>query len=158
MKRSPSLDTALIVARNEVRAPAEGVRRVLLDLDAHRHLTDGGLEIVQLYGPRGRRTGGVVELRGPAGIRRRAVTRVQGAEANRLWGNAETSNGTEAKLEWLLRPTGAATSVEVRMHLRPRHWRDHVLLHLGARRWLRRRLVAALTRLEPAIARITKSG
>ncbi len=150
MKRASSLGTALIVAREEVRAPAEGVLRVLLDLDAHQDLTDGGLEIVQLYGPRGRRTGGVVVLRGPAGIRRHAVTRVQGAEAGRLWGKATTSNGTEAKLEWLLRPTGAATSVEVRLHLRPRHWRDHVLLHLGARRWLHRRLAAALTRLEPA--------
>jgi hypothetical protein len=51
MKRASSLDTALIVARDEVRAPAEGV---LLDLDAHQDLTDGGLEIVQLSGPRGR--------------------------------------------------------------------------------------------------------
>ena len=152
MRRRSARDGGLIVARDEVRAPAERVLRVLADLDAHRELTDSSMEILQLHGPRGRRTGGVVELRGPAGIKRRAVTQVQGAEAGRLWGKATTSNGTEAELEWLVQPTDAATTVEVRLRLRPEHWADRLLLQLGAKHWLRGRLSAALTRLEPLVA------
>jgi hypothetical protein len=149
MTRMRSDDSALIVARDEVGAPAALILRVLADLDAHRQLTDGGMEIVQLHGPRGRRTGGIVELRGPAGIRRRAVTCVQGAEPGRLWGKATTSNGTEAQLEWLVEPADDATAVEVRLRLSAQHWADRLLLRIGARQWLHARLSAALERLEP---------
>ena len=143
-----SAPAGVIRASHLVPLRREAVFGVLCDLDRHRALTDHGMEILSLDGPPGRRTGGLVELRGPAGLRRRAHTRVRGAERGlRLWGSASTPRGTEAELEWTLRPRGAATEVEVRLTLVRGHWTDRLLLRFGGSAWLRRRLRAALARL-----------
>ena len=139
--------TAVVSAETTVAAPSERVFGFLADLDRHRHLTDGGIEILALDGPAGARTGGTVVLRGPAGLERRARTRVAGAGDGRLWGTAVTDNGTEAQLEWSIRPATAGTEVAVRMRVRPNHWSDRLLLRLGGRRWLARRMDAAVRRL-----------
>ncbi|HEX8742192.1 MAG TPA: SRPBCC family protein [Thermoleophilaceae bacterium] len=139
----------LVRATGQVGAPADRVFGFLADLDRHRALTDGGIQILDLDGPAGARTGGTVELRGPAGLTRRARTHVEGADdhGRRLWGRAVTEHGTEAELEWSLAPRRHGTAVTVQMRVRPRHWPDRLLLRLGGRRWLVRRLAAAIGRL-----------
>jgi hypothetical protein len=129
-------------------APAE-IFDLLANLDCHRDLTDQGMRILELQGPPGRRTGGLVELQGPVGLTRLARTRVGGAEPHsRLWGTAETTDGARASLEWRVRPHGDFTLVEVRVDMRARKWSDRILLLLGGRAWLRARLRAALYRLQ----------
>jgi hypothetical protein len=137
-----------IAARTTIAAEASDIFGLLGDLDRHRDLTDQGMRILSLQGPRGRRTGGLVELRGPVGLTRLARTRVQGAEPHsRLWGTAETIDGARASLEWRVRPESDRTDVEVRLDVRAGGWKDRTLLHLGGRAWLRARLHAALDRL-----------
>ena len=142
----------VVHAEAVVAAPSDRVFRFLADLDRHRALTDGGIEILDLEGPAGARTGGTVELRGPAGLVRRARTQVAGADAGRLWGTAVTEHGTEAQLEWSIAPGRDGTAVAVRMRVSPNHWSDRLLLRLGGRRWLARRLEAAVGRLAATAA------
>lgn len=143
-----------VAARTTVAAAPSDVFELVGDLDRHGDLTDRGLRILTLDGPRGRRTGGVVELRGPAGLTRLARTRVRGAEPHaRLWGTAETADGARALLEWRFRPQDGRTDVEVRLDVQAANRRDRMLLRLGGRAWLRARLRAALDRLAHAAAR-----
>src|SRR4051812_5706781 len=93
------------------------------------------MRILQLEGPRGRRTGGLVELRGPLGIKRLVRTRVAGAEpGRRLWGTAVTEQGAKAHVEWRLRPCDEdRTAVQVRIEVEASTWPERVLLALGGR-------------------------
>jgi hypothetical protein len=137
-----------VTARTTLTAGAADVFGLLSDLDRHRELTDRGIRILDLDGPPGRRSGGFVSLKGPAGLTRLARTQVRGAEPHcRLWGTAETPDGARASLEWRVSPQRDVTHVEVQLDVRPRRWRDRLLLHLGGRLWLRARLRAALHRL-----------
>lgn len=137
-----------LTARATIAAAPSEVFGLLGDLDRHRELTDRGIRILELQGPPGRRTGGLVELNGPVGLTRLARTEVRGAEPHsRLWGIAQTPDGAQASLEWRVSPHGELTRVEVRLDVRARKLRDRVLLHLGGRAWLRARLRAALDRL-----------
>lgn len=148
--RSPAVSVA---ARASIAAAPSDIFGLLGDLDRHRDLTDHGMRILDLHGPPGRRTGGLVELHGPVGLTRVARTRVRGAEPHsRLWGTAETEDGARASVEWRVRPQGDITHVAVRLDVRARKWRDRILLHLGGRAWLRARLLAALDRLSGAAA------
>ena len=140
--------TVRVQSRGRIAASCEDAFVLLSDLDRHRLLTDAGIAILSLEGPPGARRGGTVELRGPAGLRRRARTEVQGAQhPRRLWGVATSDTGSVASLEWLLSPAGDGATVEARLHVTPRHWRDRLLLSLGGRWWLKGRLHAAIGRL-----------
>ncbi len=142
-----------VAAGATIDARAEDVFDVLGDLDRHRDLADDGLQILDLEGARGRRTGGLVELRGPVGLKRLARTSVGGAEPPfRLWGTARTTDGACALMEWRVKPEGERTHVEVQLDVRPRTWSDRTLLSLGGRAWLRNRLDAALDRLAQSVA------
>ena len=135
-------------AGGPVPLPREETWRILADLDRHHALTDGAMTILELDGPHGARTGGLVELRGPLGLRRRAQTAVRAAEHPQwLAGTAATPSGTRAVLEWHLRPAPHGTHVDVELQVVPATRRDRLLLALGAQRWLRRRLRAAVTGL-----------
>ncbi len=135
-------------AGGRVPLPREQTWRLLADLDRHHALIDSGMTILALDGPRGARTGGLVELRGPLGLRRRAQTKVEAAKHPRwLAGTAATPSGTRASLEWYLRASPHGTRVDVELQITPATRRDRLLLALGARPWLRRRLRAAVDRL-----------
>lgn len=137
----------LVAAEASVPASEHEVFGLLADLDRHRLLTDGGMRILRLDGPPGRRSGGVVELRGPLGLRRHARTRVAGADfPTRLWGTAETTRGSRAALRWQLRPETGGTRVRVEVEIAP-SGRDKLLLACGGRIWLWRRLRASLRRV-----------
>ena len=144
---------AVLAADTVLGAPPAEVFPILGDLDRHHHLTDGGMRILRLEGPRGRRTGGLVELRGPLGIKRLVRTEVSGAEAGtRLWGTAVTEQGARAHVEWRLEPFDRdRTSVEVRIAVEATSWPERLLLLLGGRRWLRARMRAALRRMREQI-------
>jgi hypothetical protein len=138
----------VVAAEATLPVPEHEVFELLADLDRHRLLTDRGMRILRLDGPPGRRSGGLVELRGPFGVRRHARTRVRGAEfPTRLWGTAETPDGSRALLDWHLRPQPVGTRVRIELQIDPSE-RDRLLLACGGRVWLARRLRAGLRRLE----------
>ncbi len=145
------MSATTIVATGRVRAPRDRVFARLCDLDAHRGLAAPHIDVVELHGPRGARTGGDVELRGPAGIRLRATTAVRSATyPHELTGSAATDGGTTATLCWRLDDAGPETHVTGLMRVEPRRPLDRLLLALGGRVWLRRRLATAIRRLVPA--------
>ena len=131
-----------------VPAPPEAVFSKLIDLDAHPRLAWPHIEIEDLHGPLGARTGGVVRLNGPLGVRIRARTAVGTASyARELSGTARTDTGTTGTLTWRLEPSGSQTLVTAHLTADARTLRDRCLLRLGGRRWLRRRLRTAIDRL-----------
>lgn len=137
----------------DLPARPDSLFRFLADLDNHRRLVDGRLEIVELDGPPGRRTGGRVEMHGPLGIHRTASTRVEHAERDReLSGTASVSEATSARLIWTLSPRERGTSVRLAVEVKAGTLRDRALLALGGRAWLRRRFAEALRRLAAATA------
>jgi hypothetical protein len=131
----------------------ETVFERLCDLDAHRDLAAPHIEILDLHGPAGARTGGVVRLNGPLGINVKATTRVRAAHPpHELAGTALTEDGSTGTLTWRLEPGEGATSVTAELATQPRSSRDRLLLSAGGRKWLRRRLAGAIDRLNGAPA------
>ncbi len=144
------MSATTVLAEGRVPAPRERVFARLCDLDAHRGLAAPHIDVLALRGPRGARTGGDVELHGPLGIRLRATTTVRSAAYPReLRGSAATEGGTTATLCWRLEDAGAATRVTALLSVEPRRPLDRLLLALGGRTWLRRRLATAIRRLIP---------
>lgn len=131
-------------------APADAVFRRLRDLDAHRDLAAPHIEILDLRGPRGARTGGVVQLNGPLGVQVRACTTLRATLAAReITGTARTDHGSTGTLTWRLEAGGDETVVTADLTARARSARDALLLAIGGRWWLRRRLATAIDRLHP---------
>ena len=142
------MSVATVTATGEVAAPAEAVFRLLGDLDAHRTLAAPHIEILQLYGRPGARSGGLVRLRGPLGIRLTARTRVRAARfPSELSGTAEAARGTTATISWRLEPQEGATRLRAELRVDSAHPGHRLLLGLGGRRWLQRRLATGLDRL-----------
>lgn len=131
-----------------VPAAAHIVFARLCDLDAHRDLAAPHIEILDLEGPAGARTGGVVQLNGPLGINVRARTAVCAASyPHELAGTARTEAGTVGTITWRLEPGEDATTVTAELDAQPRTACDRLLLAAGGRAWLRRRLATAIDRL-----------
>ena len=136
-----------IKVTGRVPAPPAAVFERLADLDAHDGLAAPHIRVLDLHGPRGRRTGGLVELCGPLGVRLRARTRVRSAEFPReLGGTLDTASATRATLHWRLAPEPGRTAVTAELCVDPAP-AHRVLLALGGRVWLRRRLATAIDRL-----------
>ena len=157
------MSTTTIRVAGHVAAPVEAVFRELSDLDAHRELATPYMEILDLHGPRGARTGGLVQLNGPLGVQKTARTAVRSARyPYELSGRAWDSDGSASTLTWRLAPDDDHTIVTVELTVRPGSARDAPLLAAGGRAWLRRCLATAIDRLArgptPAVASPNGAG
>jgi hypothetical protein len=133
----------MIRARRIVHAPPGDVSAFLRDLGRHWQLTDGAVV------PVGHDDGGaVVLIRGPLGLRRAALTRIDVATPRELSGTAFVGATTRATVSWHLEPAPGGTSVELGVRVDRASWSDGLVLALGGRAWLRRRLGRALRRLD----------
>ena len=137
-----------IEAAAALPAPAPDVFERLCDLDAHHGLAAPHIEVLALDGERGGRTGGLVRLNGPLGISMLARTRVRAARFPvELSGSAVADGGTTAELVWRLEPLAGRSVLRSELTVRPRRRTHRLLLAIGGRRWLRRRLTTAIERL-----------
>jgi carbon monoxide dehydrogenase subunit G len=138
-----------IQAETAVAARRSHLFRFLADLENHWRLTGGGVEVVELTGPLGARTGGVVRLRGPLGIRKTVATQVVSANPPRsVCGSARLSRRTAATVRWDLDElAGDRTRVSLVAEVERVSPLDRLLLAVGGARWMRRLLADALSRL-----------
>ena len=142
-----------IVATGHVGASPARVYAFLEDLENHRLLTGGAMEIEELYGPPGARTGSRVQLRGPLGIRRRARTRILDSRApGWMIGSAEIGRETRALISWTVAEDGVGSRVRLKAEIAQLGLPDRVLLALGGRRWMRRLFEESVTVLAERLA------
>ena len=135
-----------------VPAPRDAVFAFLADLENHWRVADRFVEVVELEGPPGARTGGRVRVRGPLGLRRTATTAVVATTPpESIRGSAEVG-GTRANVCWTLEPIEGGTQVRLESSLVRSRPVDRVLLALGGRCWLRRRFRSTLKRLAERFA------
>ena len=142
-----------IVATGHVETSSALVFAFLEDLENHRLLTGGAMEIEELYGPPGARTGSRVQLRGPLGIRRRARTRIFDSHApGWMIGSAEIGRETRALISWTVAEDGVGSRVRLKAEIAQLGLPDRVLLALGGRRWMRRLFEESVTVLAERLA------
>jgi len=136
-------------AQTTVAARRSHLFAFLVDLENHWRLTGGGVEVVELHGPLGARTGGVVRLRGPLGIRRTVATEVVAADPPRsMCGSARLGRHTSATVRWDLHELGGdRTRISLGAEVDRAGPLDRLLLAMGGARWMRRLLAEALSRL-----------
>lgn len=140
-------------ATRSVRAEVADVFTFLADLENHWLLADRFVEVVELSGPPGGRTGGLVRLRGPLGLRRTATIRIDVARpADEVRGTAEMSGGTIARVRWLLRSEHRRTLVTLGATIEAAGPLDRLLLRAGGLAWMTGRFEGALAALEHALA------
>lgn len=129
-----------------VPAPPAEVFAFLARLDNHWLVADRWISVVALDGDG---DGGRVRICGPLGLRRTADTRVLRATAPVALEGSATLGATSARVSWALQDRGGATQVRLEAEVERASALDRLLLALGGRRWLRRRLghtVVALAR------------
>jgi uncharacterized protein YndB with AHSA1/START domain len=137
-----------ITAQRRIDAPAEEVFAFLADLENHWQLAGDRVEVLNLAGPPGGRTGGHVRMTGPFGIGRSARTEVLGADPPRgMHGRASLSRSTRAAISWTLEPAGTQTVVRLEAEVTAGRL-DRLLLRAGARRWMTRMFNEVLATLE----------
>ena len=140
-------------ATRSVPAEVADVFAFLADLENHWLLADRFVEVVELSGPPGGRTGGRVRVRGPLGLRRTAAIRIDAARpADEVRGTAEMSGGTVARVRWLLRSEGRRTLVTLGATIEAARPLDRLLLRAGGLAWMTGRFEGALAALEHALA------
>ena len=128
----------------------------LADLENHWLIADRFVEVVDLTGPPGARTGGRVRVRGPLGVRRTATTTVDYASpVYEMGGSAEMSGGTSARVRWLLTPRNGGTDVALGATIQQAGPLDRVLLRAGGMAWLGSRFEGALQGLEDRLGQRT---
>src|SRR3569833_1143339 len=122
-----------IQAQATVRAPVDAVWALLADLREHWLLADRWTEVRRIDAD-----GGTIRLRGPFGVRRTVHVRVTERVApSALQGVALLGDATAAQVRWELSSLGpSSTHVTLRADVLSAGIGDHVLLALGARRWL----------------------
>lgn len=117
-----SVDFDLYASRS-LCADIEKVFGFLADLENHWLIADRFVDVVDLTGPPGARSGG--RVRGPLRVHRTAMTRVAFARpVTEMGGTAELSGGTVAHVRWLLDPADGRTVVTLgddraRQHVGP---------------------------------------
>lgn len=135
-----------IAAERLVSAPPAAVFAFLADLQRHWELLPDALDVVDADGG-----GALIRLHGPLGIRRTLRTEVtQVLVPSGLVGVA-TGAREQATVSWRLGPDGGGTHVRLHVDVQRASLPDRLLLVLGGRAWLRRRLAAALQRLDGAV-------
>jgi uncharacterized protein YndB with AHSA1/START domain len=132
-----------IEATAVVPAPAEDVFAFLSDLSNHWRLVDRFVEVLSVNGSEA-----LVRLRGPLGVRRTVHTRVtETREPSLIVGTAQLGSHTRAVVRWSFAPEGAGTRVRLSASVERASLPDRLLLALGGRAWMRRRLAFGLSRL-----------
>lgn len=117
--------------------------------ESHWLIADCFVDVVDLEGPPGARTGGRVRIRGPLGVRRTARTRVDFAHpVEEMGGSADFGAVTSAEVRWVLQPHERGTAVTLGANIRRAGLRDRMLLGLGGIAWMRRRFDGTLRALE----------
>ena len=142
-----------IRAHRLVRAERAEVFAFLADLENHWLIADRFVEVVELTGPPGARTGGRVRIRGPFGVQRVARTQVDFARpVDEMGGSAQIGEVTTAQVRWLLRAGDGGTAVTLAAQVERAGPRDRLLLTLGGRAWMRRRFATTLQTLDGRLA------
>jgi uncharacterized protein YndB with AHSA1/START domain len=139
-----------------VPASREAVFAFLADLGNHWALADAAIEVVTLErsgGPGTAADGGRVRLRGPLGIHRTVVTRVDAVDPPAsIAGTALVGDRTRARVRWELAETeDGGTRVTLFAVVGESSRLDRLLLRVGGRAWLQRRLGHILGRLEEQV-------
>jgi len=139
-----------------VPAPPARVFALLGDLREHWRLAGRWIDVLELdrssSAPGPGPDGGVVRMRGPLGVWRTVRTRVVRAEPlRRLEGVAEVGRRTRARISWTLTELHGSTEVALAACVEQAGLLDRLLLVLGGRPWLRRRLAATLARLAASV-------
>ena len=123
----------------------------LRDLENHWRIAGRFVEVLGLSGPPGAHDGGILRVQGPCGLRRTVRTRVTELDPpESIVGVAEAGERTWARVSWHLEPAGEGTRVTVRIAVEKAGRGDRLLLTLGGRRWLQRRLRRVLRTLAQA--------
>ena len=136
----------LAVDRNELFA-------FLSDLENHWLIADRFVDVVELAGPPGARTGGRVRIRGPLGVQRTARTQVDFARpVEEMGGSADLGRATSAEVRWMLRPHDGGTAVTLAANIRRAGASDRLLLALGGMVWMRRRFDGTLRALDDRLS------
>jgi len=145
------------VAPRRIQATARGhvagvacddVFAFLADLRNHWRLAGRLVSVDELDGG-DRPQGAWVRLHGPLGLGRVAHTRIVRTSAPAdgvgavLEGAAAGTNGTSASIVWSLAASPRGTSVTLELAVERATVGDRLLLVLGGRRWLERRLLRA---------------
>ena len=147
-------DSFDIEARRLVRADRGEVFSFLADLENHWLIADRFVDVVDLTGPPGARTGGRVRIRGPFGLQRVARTQVDFASpVDEIGGSARIGGLTTAHVRWRLHAADGGTGVTLTADVEQAGARDRLLLALGGRVWMRRRFEMTLRALD---ARLTQ--
>lgn len=140
-------------ATRSLVADVSDVFAFLAELENHWRLADRFVEVVELAGPPGARTGGRVRVRGPLGLRRTATIRVDLVQpTDEVRGSAELSGGTVARVRWLLRPVNGRTAVTLGATIEEARPLDRLLLRAGGLAWMGARFDGALRSLEESLA------
>jgi len=148
-----SADGFDISASRLIGAERADVFAFLSDLENHWLIADRFVEVVDLEGPPGARTGGRVRIRGPFGVRRTASTRVDYARpVAEMGGSAQISDATSAQVRWLLRDAAGGTAVTLGAMVESAGAADRLLLALGGMAWMRRRFASTLRTLDARLA------
>jgi hypothetical protein len=136
------------VAEAAVPAPPGEVFAFLGDLENHWLLTGRRIQVLELNGPPGARSGGTVRLRGPLGLGRVARTTVVDTSPP-AWmaGRAEIGGRTRGAVSWAIRAQNGQSRVRLEATVEQAGILDRVILALGGRRWMQRVFLAALRRL-----------
>jgi polyketide cyclase/dehydrase/lipid transport protein len=123
----------------------------LRDLENHWRIAGRVVEVMSLSGPPGSRDGALLRVHGPCGLRRTVRTRI--TELNppaSIVGLAEAGGRTRARVSWHLEPAAEGTRVTLRIVVGEVAGADRLLLAVGGRRWLQRRLRFVLRALDQA--------
>jgi uncharacterized protein YndB with AHSA1/START domain len=135
-------------ASRTIAHPPEHVFAFLSDLRNHWRLEDAFIAVDNV-GPRG----GTILIRGPFGIERSARTQViEARPPSHLRGQAEIGRTTVGIVSWELQPSGDGTRIVLSAHVVRASLRDRLVLALGGRVWLARRLAHVLDRLEQSLS------
>jgi hypothetical protein len=138
-----------VIAEGTLDASPEVVFGFLADLNNHRLLTDRylRLESLMLDEP-----GGEIVIRGPLGVRRTARTKVTALRGPELiGGTAAVGRRTRARVEWRISPAPDGAHLELWAAVVEASIADRVLLALGGRWWLNRRMDVVVARVAAAL-------
>ena len=146
----------VIRAQRLIAADADALFVFLVDLEGQAFLAGRHLEVVGLDGAAGARHGGEVLIRGPLGCRRRAQVRLLATVPARLvLARADIGRRTVALISWTLTAGRGTVHVELAIVIHSATLFERLILHLGRRRLIERRLertVAALAELAMIVA------
>ena len=141
-----------ISAERLIPAAPEKVFSFLADLESHWRLAGKWVDVLELEGPPGRRTGGKVRIHGPFGVGRTAVTTITDVNEPECVAGTAAMGDTRGRVRWTLTPEGKGTRVCLEATVDSLETQDALLLHLGGKQWLHARFGKTLEALEQAIA------